>query len=280
MGDHYIPQHYLKGFTDESKRLWVFDKQDRRAFETQVKSIANETGFYSAVVESRLANEVEGPGNEVLDAIRSRAQVSKSRKRVLAAYMACMLKRVPATKQWVRELTPGMIEKMVEDVRNQLDVLDQKEPERKELWKQRRFELANAPQGFVEDIVKSAFLKQVMPGASPKIVAMLNRMTWQFLTLDRRPAFLASDNPVFFFRGLGLAHNQCEVSFPISSNIALWATWRADLEEGYVSARESWVQELNRRTASSATRYLFHAVDEEWILPLLSKSTWRINVLK
>jgi hypothetical protein len=280
MGDHYIPQHYLKGFTDDGKRLWVFDKHDRRAFATQVKSIANQTGFYSADVESRLANEVEGPGNEVLDAIRSRAEVSKSRKRVLAAYMACMLKRVPATKEWVRELTPGMIEKMVEDVGNQLDVLYQKEPERKELWKKRRFELANAPQGFIEDVAESAFLRQVMPGASPRVVAMLSRMTWQFLVFDRRPAFLACDNPVFFFRGLGIAHTQCEVSFPISSNIALWATWRADLEEGYVSTRESWVQELNRRTASSATRYLFHAVDEQCVLPLLSRSTWRINVVR
>jgi hypothetical protein len=108
---------------------------------------------------------------------------------------------------------------------------------------------------------------------------MLGRMTWQFLTFDRGPAFLASDNPVFYFRCLGIANIESEVSFPISSNVALWATWRGDFEDGYVSTRESWVRGLNRRTASSATRYLFHPISEDWILPLLLKSSWRINVL-
>ena len=280
MGDHYVPQYYLKGFSRDGKRLWAFDKEGRRAFATQVKSIANETDFYSPDVESQLANEVEGPGNEVLDAIRSRTVISQSHKRVLAAYMVCMLKRVPRTKDWVRELAPGMIEQIVEGVGHQLDMLEQNEPERKELWERRRFELANMPEGYVEDVAKSSWLEHVTPDASPKIVAMLSRMTWQFLTFDRRAAFVASDNPVFYFRGLGIANTESELSFPISSNIALWATWRADLEEGYVSARESWVSELNRRTTSSATRYLFHPVEEEWILPLLCKSSWRINVLR
>jgi hypothetical protein len=109
---------------------------------------------------------------------------------------------------------------------------------------------------------------------------MLSRMTWLFLTFDRRPAFLASDNPVFHFRSMGIANAGSEVSFPVSSHIVLWATWRMDLEEGYAPTREACVRELNRRTASNATRYLFHAADEEWVLPLLCKSRWRVSKLQ
>ena len=57
MGDHYVPRYYLKGFTkDDGKRIWVYDKNERRSFATQVQSIANETAFYSPEVERYLAN--------------------------------------------------------------------------------------------------------------------------------------------------------------------------------------------------------------------------------
>jgi Protein of unknown function (DUF4238) len=280
MGHHYVPQYYLKGFSLDGRRIWAFDKADRRVFSTQVKSIANETGFYSSDVERQLANNVEGPANEVLKAIRSRTAISQRDKEVLAAYMACMLKRVPRGKEWVRELAPGVLRETIEGIERQLDELEQQEPERKELWARRRCELASMPTGFAEDLVESAWLDHVGPQDSPKVVAALSRMRWQFLTFMRYPAFLSSDNPVFHFRDIGVADIESEVSFPISSSIALWATWRTELEEGYVPARESWVKQLNRRTASIATRYLFHALEGEWVLPLLCKSKWRIDRLR
>ena len=112
---------------------------------------------------------------------------------------------------------------------------------------------------------------------SPLVLAGLSRMTWRFLTFDRFPAFLTSDNPFFYFSDLGIGNMRSEVTFPISSSIALWATLRGDLAEGYFPAKESLVREFNRRTASTATRHAFHAVDEEWVLPLLRKSRWRIS---
>jgi len=66
MGDHYVPQYYLKGFSqNEGKRIWIYDKTDGVKFPTQVKSIANITEFYSREVEQYLANTIEGPANKV-----------------------------------------------------------------------------------------------------------------------------------------------------------------------------------------------------------------------
>lgn len=279
MGDHYVPRYYLKGFSRDGKRIWAFDKDERRAFPTQIKSIANETGLYPPELESLLANEVEGPANEVLKAIRRGERITQSDKSVLSAYMVCLLKRVPNTREWVREQAPGMLEEIIENTSRRLDELERQEPEREELWKRRRLELAQLPEGFVEDLARMGFLKQVMPDTAPKVVAMLSRMTWQFRT-THKPALLTSDNPLFFHRGLGIAHQQAEMSFPISSEIALWATWRADLDDAYAPMNDSWIKELNRRTASSATRYAFHVADEDWILRLLCKKNWRINVLR
>lgn len=73
--------------------------------------------------------------------------------------------------------------------------------------------------------------------------------------------------------------NESEVTFPISSNIALSASWRQDLKEGYFTTISQVVKELNRRTCSFATRYVFHSLEEEWVLPLLTKDKLQLNRL-
>jgi len=70
------------------------------------------------------------------------------------------------------------------------------------------------------------------------------------------------------------------VTFPISSYIILWATWRTDLPEGYISATNQVVREMNRGTARNALRYVVHRRDEYWILPFVTKALWKLNLLR
>ena len=100
MGDHYVPRYYLKGFSqNDGKTIYVYDKTDHRCFGTQVKSIANETNYYSPQVEAYLANTIEAPANDVLKKIRDRVKISINEKQILSAYMTCMIKRVPKGKE-------------------------------------------------------------------------------------------------------------------------------------------------------------------------------------
>ncbi|MEU8382518.1 DUF4238 domain-containing protein [Streptosporangium sp. NPDC048865] len=50
MGDpklhHYVPQFYLRRFTDSTSRLWVWDRMNDRIFPTKPGSIAAESNFY------------------------------------------------------------------------------------------------------------------------------------------------------------------------------------------------------------------------------------------
>ena len=105
-------------------------------------------------------------------------------------------------------------------------------------------------------------------------------MTWTFLTFDDRPAFMTGDNPLFHFSHLGVGKPESEISFPVSSTILLWGTWRTDSPQGYIPVRHPVVREMNRRTASNAVRYVFHALEEDWIVPFLRKATWPTNRLK
>jgi hypothetical protein len=43
---HYVPQGYLRGFTDEDGHLFAFDKVTSKVFNTNPLNVAAEQGFY------------------------------------------------------------------------------------------------------------------------------------------------------------------------------------------------------------------------------------------
>ena len=44
---HFVPQFYLRRFTDSDGLLWVYDKDDDRVFSATPRSLATERGFYT-----------------------------------------------------------------------------------------------------------------------------------------------------------------------------------------------------------------------------------------
>ena len=281
MGEHYVPQYYLKGFSNrEGKQIWVYDKKERRKFVTQVKSIANVTGFYSPEVEQYLADTIEVPANRVIRKIRNRGQVTDCDKGILAVYMAVMMKRVPKGKERLRELTPSVKEKLSQEIHERLTILASIQPEKASLIQRRESEIQEILDKYSKEPPKEIWLDTIPPERSPLVVAALTGMTWRFLTFDDKPVFLTSDNPVFYFTSIGMGKPESEVTFPISSHIVLWATWRTDLPEGYIAVTNQVVKEINRRTAKNALRYVFHRRDEYWILPFVTKALWKLNLLR
>lgn len=43
---HYVPRFYLKRFTDQSERFWVWDKSTEKSFQTNPYGVAAEKHFY------------------------------------------------------------------------------------------------------------------------------------------------------------------------------------------------------------------------------------------
>jgi len=278
MGHHYLPQYYLKGFTETvDNKLWAYEKGSGVKFNTQIKSLANLTDFYSEETEQYLANDIEGPANEVLDKIRSRHLINDDDKKTFAEYMAVMWKRVPRAKEDLKKMAPrladGIAEKLSADLSNIIDNM----PEKTEFIEKRKKEIDDILAVYAVDPPKDIWLENIPPERTPRIVEVMKAMTWTFWEFDQRPVFLTCDNPVFYFTWMGVGRKDSEISFPISSNVVLWATWRADLPRNFIKATTQIVKEMNRRTVHNASRYVFHSRDEHWIVPFIKKTNWKLN---
>ena len=278
MGDHYIPQHYLEGFCESStpKVITRYEKGSRQPLTTQIKNVAQEKGFYSADVEKFLNEEIEGPANAVLNKIRARNSISIEDKFVLSAYMITMLKRVPEAQERIRESAPEIVESVFSKVDSEIVQLINQDPSGSELLEKRLEELRQLKPRFAPNL-QQTWYQLIPPHTAPRALATLFSMTWCFYTSDKDSAFLTSDNPVYYHQGLGIGQPQSEVGFPISRDIVMWATWKKDVREGFVQAREAIVRELNRRTVSIATRYVFYGREEEWVANLVNKRRIRLN---
>ncbi len=282
MGTHYIPQYYLRGFAQQpDNAIWVYDKQDRRNFCTQIKNVGHESGLYPPAVEEYLANEIEGPANSVLKKIREREQITETDKRILGKYMAIMWKRVPQAQQRLKDMAPKLSQEVFEDIQDTINMLSTQIPSKAGFLKHREEEICQILDRYSKDPPKEVWLKTIRPDLTPRVVAAIQAMTWIFLTCDEKPAFLTCDNPVFYFTSIGIGKPESEISFPISSYIMLWATWRRDLLEGrYVPVSSQIIKEMTRRIASNATRFVYHCRDENWIQPFLKKGSWQLNMLR
>lgn len=60
---HYVPRLLLKRFTDSKEHLWVFDKWERKTFESSIEKVAAENFYYNYKVSGvlrTLENELTG----------------------------------------------------------------------------------------------------------------------------------------------------------------------------------------------------------------------------
>jgi hypothetical protein len=279
MGDHYIPQYYLKGFAGKNKidSIWAFRNGDP-PFLTSIRKIAQEDDFYSREIEQLLANEVEGPANKVIQRIRERQSISHADKLTLAKYMMVMWKRVPENKLRIKEKAPKIINPVVERVSRELAELRELHPEKSDAIEKRYKELEEISNNKVDELLHDIWLQTISPDKTAQSIDVLSQMTWRFMIADDEYYFITSDNPLFFFRWMGIGKERSEVSFPVTKNVALWATWRADINEGYFPARSQMVKELNRRTASISTQFLYSPYPEEWINVLANKPKDKIKL--
>jgi hypothetical protein len=276
MGDHYTPEYYLKGFTDQRGKIYTYDKLTSSKFCTGVNNVGHETGFYSREMETYLANVIEGPANSVISKIRNKQIISIAEKEILTRYMVALLKRVPEGRQRFEKMGPHVAEETFEEFKTALtkmqfpDNIKQEYLERAEQFLGRY--ATNPP--------KDIWLNSIPPETSPTVLLAVTQMTWVFLTSDRTDTFLTSDNPMFFFESLGLGNPDSEISFPLSSKLVLWATWRKDFSDcDYLAIKAHAIKEINRRTAFNASRYIFSASDEQWI-PDFIKKHHKLNLMK
>ena len=279
MGDHYIPKFYLKGFSDTTRTdfIWVF-RNGYQPFITAIRKIAQEDDFYSREIEQLLANEVEEPANRVIQKIREQQSITQEDKLTLAKYMMVIWKRVPENKVRLKEKAPEIMNPVFERVGRELADLRKLHPEKSDIIEKRCRELQEIRNNKVEELIYDTWLQNIPPDKTPQSIDVLSQMTWRFMIADKEQYFITSDNPLFFFRWMGIGKEKSEVTFPITKSIALWATWRIDISEGFFPARSQMVKEVNRRTASISTQFLYSPYPADWIRLLANKPKSEIRL--
>jgi len=223
MGQHYIPQYYLDGFSDSptSSNIWVYEKDSNRIFRTTTKTVANENRRWPKSVEAYLANQVEAPAKSVLEKIRNRKPIMQGDKDVLSAYMVVMLKRVPRGLERTKTNAPDVLEQTFASLNIDILRLISEHPSKASILQNRLQELQSLKLKYQSEFPMEVWYDNLTPDSSPRLLAILPAMTWIFLSSDKRQPFLTNDNPVFFFESLGIGRPESEISFPISSTIAL-----------------------------------------------------------
>jgi hypothetical protein len=278
MGQHYIPQHYLRSFCAplSSSEIWVYEKGNERIFNTNVWTAANENHRWPKEIEEYLEKKIETPANRVLDKIQNRQILTNAEKDVLSAYIITMMERVPEGLKRTKEIFPKVREEVFEGLEKSILKLIEENPSKKEILQQRLKELPYYKTKYENEFPQEIWYRSISANTFPRTRLVLPTMTWRFLTSDKKQPFLTNDNPVFYFKSLGIARPNSEITFPISSEIALWATWD-NVKECFLLAKEPIVQEINRRTASNTTRFAYYSMEANWVTNLINKKHWKFH---
>jgi hypothetical protein len=280
MGQHYITQYYLSGFSQITNPsfLWVYEKGSRSIRSLPINKIAQEKRFYSDEMESYLAIKIEAPANEVLRKIRDLKPIALKEKSILSEYIAVLWKRVPRAKQRFRAIAPKISNDLKQDINLKLDELKRKYPNESELLEKRRIEAQDFLDEFKDKPGKDVWLNVIPPEMTPRITEALNQMKWVFLVCDEPITFLTNDNPVFIHESFGIGKKYSELTFPISSHITLWATWW-NVDREYIDSDNQVIKEINRRVACSATRFVFCSKKRDWIVTLVNKQKHHLHII-
>jgi hypothetical protein len=281
---HVVPRAYLKGFTDpaEPELIYVF-RPGAQPFRTGVKGVAFVNHFYTYEdnagnkhsIERALADKIEGPTGPVLAKIRALQPITPQEKEVLARYISVMLTRVPKHRKRAESWLPEVVEQFRERLDEELDGLLTNSPPQLET----REQLLEMGHRYLDRYKVQPPSHLAVGIVSDKYAPIFAQMKWVFYTTGTQLGFVTSDNPVFFFEGFGLVgkngpSEMVEVSFPISTQVALWASWRGIKglpDMGYARATEPLVEEINTRTVSGALRDVYYHSNPRWLRGLVNK---------
>lgn len=274
MGYHYVPQEYLKGFqtADEPGLIWMYDKELRRFVKAAITAVAQQADYYDQEAERELSRSVEGPAHITLGKVRRRERLSGDDRLRLALYVGTMIMRVPARRRRAWELVPSALEDSMNEVRALINDWAQRTDADQPLVARRLTEvdavqekLYLEPPSSVTDQIRS-------PWPSERVLGCVYNMTWRIVSTDRRNCFLTSDNPASFFEGYGLGSAEAELTFPLSSDLALLANWQGPQRSLIIlQGKPLIVREVNRRVASGAERFVFYHEERDWVAALANK---------
>lgn len=251
---HILPRLYLKGFVEKSDSafVWEYRKEGDVRSNPRRTSIGRpcatrdyytyraDDGVADFEVIENLLERFEKRSNPVFAKIRSQQAISHEEKAIFSFYLTQMHRRVPRYREGLARLLPKAAATLEPEVRKRFNLPDCQETKDMLARIFQRTATAEYQTKVHLDVLartQDSLLTNVFLG-----------MKWRFFVAPTEHKFVTGDDPVFYFQGLGLLNPASEVSFPISTDIALVASQWVGAREGFSPATPQVVKELNRRT--------------------------------
>ena len=272
--DHYLPQFYLRGFSSkvDPDFLWVYQK-DREPFRSNIANLACENDYESVTLEDGTKDpKTYGGPLEILDSeaapifikLSNHELLTKTEREVFSVFTAATITRVPAfrrdiyEKELLMQLIKGGLgqiassdEKMKQSIADFEKETGQRIPEEISLEELRQYMLQGG--GLVPN--PDASLDAVPE--SVESAPFIFRMNWTFVKATDEIKFITTDNPVIKHGSHSIDNTEVEVTFPISKELAFWATWKGDHKQVYSQAKNIYVRKLNSQTITVARRFVY-----------------------
>jgi hypothetical protein len=283
MKHHFVPQFYLKGFTDpatpaeQTPYLWTADintQAIRRrapgnaAALTDYYAIQDDAGVTAHDTETTLS-AIESDASLVMAKVcDGRYDLTNDEREHLALMAAMQVTRVPAFR--------NRIEAFIGDIGDSLFRLMARDPQ----TFLRDVRASGAGEGKTDDEIEElrkaaltgdafsfrghpmASLRQAMTAALDIVGPMILRMSWAFVRAPEDAAFITSDNPSFWHNpnargafGRGLGARDTELTYPLSSGTMLLANWQGF--NGGIAVDAAHVRRVNTLIAHYANQLVF-----------------------
>ncbi len=250
---HIVPKFYLRGFVDGKRRLWEYDKTN-----PEVHAVATTPNRASVLLDYHKLNGPKPDAYEellaltewaaapIIASVRARQPIASNHKYALALFVAFLKYRSPGYVEQARETQ--------EQVMNMM-------------WQLKQRHDPSMPQGdFRIKMDRTGVYAALSPWAA-KMAEHLCRMRWAFETTDRDNPFLTSDSPVAVLdptkRGAAMwrttifMSEESELTCPLSSDTALICGWKLRRDCAYAPVPTSLVHDVNKRSISMATRFVW-----------------------
>jgi hypothetical protein len=276
---HYVPRCLLRGFASASEKVWVFDKQaDRHPFETSVKNVAAEKGFYNLETPSGMASlepalaRLEDLVAPILRRLREEHSLSSltiEDRATLAFFAVVQLQR-----------TQGHRAKFADMMKQLRDRLSEFGPI-PEHTRDGRGHIVHAPLPETPHELRTLTLQMI--ASAQELAPLLMSKSLVLGQADPADHFYISDNPVAMhnmrkgdlFGNIGLAVPGIEITLPISSSLVLWwicptyeklfRATSADIDERW--SRSTLEERMRMWVRREKNRMFLRAVDEGTPLP-------------
>ena len=307
---HFLPQHYLKGFAckENGSLIWQYTRgreyqpgEHKGKYNPCKMSIPKKAGairdYYASThtdgqpdfnTNENELEKKEKPANPIFTKIRNHQMISPQEKRDFSLYLAQMISRVPRQEhrlniEWQQSM-PEMLQKISAHLNHlsaRLEATSNLETEKRNrihkkiaLWRS-CYEKYSQGLPILEARTLMANSKRIAIFAED-----IGKMTWQFFIAQPGTFFVTADNPVFISPTVGIKGDiNSELSFPISSDVALVASRHNALPECFVTATARIVKEINRRAVGLSLQHAYCKEEAKWVTDLLNKKTHFFSIV-